>query len=151
MQLVCVGRIRPPHDAAAHEYERRIAERTPLRVDEVAAEPLQHGDERSRRVEAERIGRRVLPGAFVVALTPQGPTPRSSEAFAAWLGARLEVPKPTAFLIGGAGGLDGSLLKGADERLGLGPLTMAHQLARVVLAEQIYRAMAILGGHPYHH
>ncbi len=148
---MCVGKIRPPHDAAAREYESRIAERVPIRIDEVASEPLQHGDERSRRVEGERIDARLLPDAWVVALTPDGTAPRSSEALAEWLGRRLEVPKPTAFVIGGAAGIDPPLLARADERLSLGPLTLPHQLARVVLAEQLFRSLAILAGHPYHH
>lgn len=148
---MCVGRVRPPHDAAAHEYERRIAERVPLRIDEVAAEPLQHGEERAGRLEGERLRARVLDGAWLVALTPDGRAPRSSEAFATWLGARLEVPRPTAFVIGGAAGLDARLLAHADERVSLGPLTLPHQLARVVLGEQLFRALAILAGHPYHH
>lgn len=148
---MCVGKVRPPHEAAAREYEARIAERVPIRIDEVASEPLQHGDDRSRRVEAERITARLLPEAWVVAMAPDGTAPRSSEALAAWLGARLEVPKPTAFIIGGAAGIDGTLLRRADERMSLGPLTLPHQLARVVLGEQLFRGLAILAGHPYHH
>jgi len=54
-------------------------------------------------------------------------------------------------VIGGAAGLDPVLMAEADERLSLGPLTLPHQLARVVLTEQIYRSLAILAGHPYHH
>ncbi len=146
-----MGRVRPPHEAAAREYERRIAERVPLRVDEVAAEPLQHGEDRACRVEAERLRTRVVDGAWLVALAPAGRAPGSSEAFARWLGERLAVPRPTAFVIGGAAGLAPALLAEADERLSLGPLTLPHQLARVVLAEQLFRSLAILAGHPYHH
>ena len=148
---MCVGKVRPPHEAAAREYEARIAERVTLRIDEVASEPLQHGDDRSRRVEGERIAARLLPDAWVVALTPDGKAPRSSEALAEWLGRRMEVPKPTAFVIGGAAGIDPPLLSRAHERLSLGPLTLPHQLARVVLGEQLFRGLAILAGHPYHH
>ncbi len=151
MQIVCVGKVRPPHEAAAKEYEARIAERLSLRIDEVASEPLQHGVERSRRVEGERIIARIVDGAWVVALAPDATAPRSSEAFAQWFGGRLEVPKPIAFVIGGAAGLDAPLFQRADERLSLGPLTLPHQLARVVLGEQLFRALAILAGHPYHH
>lgn len=151
IQIVAVGRLRSPHDVPGALYEGRIAERVGLRVDEVAAEPLQGGDERSRAVEAERIRNRLLDGAWVVVLDPSGRAPASSEAFAAWLGGRLEIPRPTAFVIGGAAGVQGDLVTAADERLSLGPLTLPHQLARVVLAEQVYRALCILSGHPYHH
>jgi 23S rRNA (pseudouridine1915-N3)-methyltransferase len=122
-----------------------------LRVDEVAAEPLQRGADRARAAEAERLRARLLPRALRVALDPAGRAPASSEAFAAWLARRMEEPRPVAFLVGGALGLDPALAAEAEERLSLGPLTMPHQLARVVLAEQLYRALATAAGHPYPH
>ena len=146
-----MGRLRPPHDAAGRDYERRIDRMAGLRVDEVAAEPLQRGADRARAAEAERLRARLLPRALRVALDPAGRAPDSSEAFAAWLGRRMEEPRPVAFLVGGALGLDPTLAAEAEERLSLGPLTMPHQLARVVLAEQLYRALCIASGHPYPH
>lgn len=149
LQLLAVGRLRPPLEAAGREYERRIAERVPLRVDEVAAEPLQRGPDQVLRREGERLRARLLAGAWRVALDPAGRAPQSSAAFARWLGRRLEEARPTAFLIGGALGLPPGLLGEAEERLSLGPLTLPHQLARVVLGEQLYRALCALAGHPY--
>ncbi len=61
-----------------------------------------------------------------------------------------EPPQRTAFVIGGAEGLDRAVLAGARERLSLGAITLPHQLARVVAAEQLYRALAIRAGLPYH-
>jgi len=151
LQIVAVGKLRPPHLNVGRMYEDRVRERVALRVDEVAAEPLQHGTDQVHRRESERLLGRVGADAWRVALAPGGRAPASSEAFAGWLGARLEVPRPTAFLIGGAAGLAPDLAAAADERLSLGPLTLPHQLARVVLAEQLYRALCILAGHPYHH
>ena len=151
LQFVVVGKLRPPHDAVGALYEGRIRERVGLRVDEVAAEPLQRGLDQVHRREAERMQARILGDAWRVALAPGGVQPKSSEGFATWLDERLQVPRPVTFLIGGAGGLAPDLAAGADARLSLGPLTLPHQLARVVLAEQLYRALCILAGHPYHH
>lgn len=75
----------------------------------------------------------------------------SSEAFAAWLGARRDSGvQHLVFAIGPASGWSQSALARAQLALSLGPMTLAHALARVVLAEQIYRAFTILSGHPYH-
>ena len=85
-----------------------------------------------------------------MALDPRAAPPASSEAFAAWL-ERLMRDRPVAFVIGGAVGIAHDLADACDERLSLGPLTMPHQLARVVLTEQLYRALCITSGHPYPH
>lgn len=113
-------------------------------------EPLQRGttsEVRSR--ERERIAPH-LRGFQVVALDSAG-VQRSSEELAFLLD-RLETtpPQKTAFVIGGAVGLDPSIVSTAAETLSLGPITLPHQLARVVLVEQLFRAMTILRGHPYH-
>ena len=97
----------------------------------MAAEPIQRGEERARAAEAERLRAKLLPRARRVALDSG--------------------TRPVAFLIGGAAGLDAALVAECDERLSLGPLTMPHQLARVVLTEQLYRALCITSGHPYPH
>lgn len=151
LQLACVGRLRSPHDGTGALYEGRLDRMAGLRVDEVAAEPLERGEARARALEAERLRARLLPRAVRVALDPAGRPPASSEAFAGWLARRLEEPRPVAFLLGGAAGLDPALAAECEERISLGPLTMPHQLARVVLAEQLYRALCIARGHPYAH
>ena len=75
----------------------------------------------------------------------------SSEAFAAWLGARRDDgAQHIVFAIGPASGWSAAARSQAQLLLSLGPMTMAHALARLVMAEQIYRAFAILSGHPYH-
>jgi 23S rRNA (pseudouridine1915-N3)-methyltransferase len=151
IQVVCVGRLRPPHDQAGVEYEQRVARLVGFRVDEIVAEPLQRGDAAARAREADRIRSTVARGAWTVGLSPDGPEPGSSEAFAQWVERRLASGRPVAFLIGGASGLDADLLGTCDETLALGRLTMPHQLARVVLVEQLYRALSLLQGHPYPH
>lgn len=149
--MVAVGRLRPPHDATGRLYEERLAGMLPFRADEVEPEPLQRGEARARSAEAERMRARVARGAWRVALDPGGRQPASSEAFAAWLEKRLASGRPVAFIIGGASGIAADLMAECDERLALGTLTMPHQLARVVLTEQLYRAACILQGHPYPH
>ncbi len=151
VHFIAVGKIKEPHAAVASRYEDRINERVGLRVDEVAAEPLQHGLDQVARREADRIRGRLPDGAYLVAMDPAGRVPASSEALAKWLERRLEQPGPTVFLIGGASGLAPDLLAQADERMSLSPLTLPHQLARAVLAEQLYRALAAIAGHPYAH
>lgn len=85
-----------------------------------------------------------------VALDPAGKMLSSGE-FAALLARRRDAgTKQIAFLIGGPDGHGSEVLSGADLALSLGPLTLPHGLARVVLLEQIYRAATILSGHPYH-
>jgi 23S rRNA (pseudouridine1915-N3)-methyltransferase len=75
----------------------------------------------------------------------------SSEAFAAWLGARRDDgSQQIVFAVGPASGWTGDARKRANLLLSLGPMTLAHALARLVMAEQLYRAFTILTGHPYH-
>jgi 23S rRNA (pseudouridine1915-N3)-methyltransferase len=99
--------------------------------------------------EGERLRAQIPARAFVAALTPQG-REFTSEEFAAWLTRRELESRPLTFLIGGHWGLDEQTLAAAAERLALARLTLTHELSRVVLLEQLYRAMTIKCGHPYH-
>ena len=145
-----MGRLRAPHDGPGREYEKRVGAMVGFRADEVAQEPdAGGGARRAMAVEADRIRAKLVDGAWRVALDPAGRPPASSDAFAAWLGERLEAARPVALLIGGPHGLDPGLAGECEERLSLGPLTLPHQLARVVLAEQVYRALCVRAGHPY--
>ena len=92
----------------------------------------------------------VPPGAKIVALDETGKTPSSRE-FATLLHGWIDSGAPCiAFLIGGANGHASFLKEKADYKLSFGRMTLPHMLARVVLAEQIYRAKTIIDGHPYH-
>ena len=99
--------------------------------------------------EGQRLQAQIPPRAFVAALTPQG-RQFTSEEFTAWLTQRELESRPLAFLIGGHLGLDEPTLAAASERLALARLTLTHELSRLVLLEQLYRAMTIKSGHPYH-
>jgi 23S rRNA (pseudouridine1915-N3)-methyltransferase len=99
--------------------------------------------------EAEALLRGLPDGATLVALDREGQAWTSEELAARvdrWRGAA----RPVAFMIGGSDGLAPALVARAGERWSLGPLTLPHELARVVVYEQLYRAFTILEGHPYH-
>ena len=99
--------------------------------------------------EGERLRAQIPPRAKVVALTPQG-REYASEEFATWLTQCELETRPLAFLIGGHWGLSSETLAAAAEQLALSRLTLTHELTRLVLLEQLYRAMTIKTGHPYH-
>jgi 23S rRNA (pseudouridine1915-N3)-methyltransferase len=100
--------------------------------------------------EARAIAALLPPAGLVVALDERGKT-LGSEDFAHRLARWRDDGKPAlSFVIGGADGLDSAFVKAADLTLSFSPLTWPHQLARIMLAEQLYRATTILSGHPYH-
>lgn len=100
-----------------------------------------------REIDPKRLQEPAHP-AFRVALDPAGQL-MSSDAFAAFLARRELEGRDVVFYIGGADGLPEQFKHEADLLLSLGPMTLPHELARVVLAEQIYRALASMRGHPY--
>ncbi len=146
LHLIAVGRLRAgPERDLFDRYSARL--RPPLALTEVA-EARGTPAEAKRREAAALIA--ALPArAFAVALDQSGQAPDSA-GLAALLDRWLGLGRPICFLIGGAEGLDGAVLDRADMVLSLGPLTWPHMLARVMLAEQLYRARAIASGHPYH-
>ena len=99
--------------------------------------------------DSERLLEKVAERDYVIALEVTGRALTTAE-LARWLEGRLAAGRDLAFVIGGADGLAPALLKRADFRWSLSPLTWPHGLARVMVAEQLYRAQSILKGHPYH-
>lgn len=99
--------------------------------------------------EGARLQGQIPPRAWTVALTPQGQE-FTSEELAAWLTRRELASLPLIFLIGGHLGLDAGVLAASQEQLALSRLTLTHELSRLILLEQLYRAMTIKTGHPYH-
>jgi 23S rRNA (pseudouridine1915-N3)-methyltransferase len=148
--LLCVGRLRsPPLAAAIETYVQRLAGPAPLEVVEVK-EGAGKG-KGAREAEGERLLARLGDRDHLVALDPTGRL-YDTESLAARLSTwRHEVAGRLWLCIGGADGLGAEVIARADERLSLSPLTLSHELARLVLAEQLYRCHTLLTGHPYHH
>jgi 23S rRNA (pseudouridine1915-N3)-methyltransferase len=150
--LVCVGRVRgePFADDVAH-YRRLLERHASLEVQEIreAGGGAHTGTEAARK-EAETLLKRLPPSAFVCAADRKG-KPLSSTGLARFLEERRRSGRDLWFVVGGPFGLDASVLERADTRLSLGPMTLPHELARVVLLEQLFRAHKILAGEPYHY
>jgi 23S rRNA (pseudouridine1915-N3)-methyltransferase len=128
-----VGRLKPPYVDDVRHYQRLLARHTRLELIEVR--------------EEESLTRRVPARVFVSLLSSAGQA-MDSVGFARWLEERRASARDLCFVIGGPRGLE---LDAVDHRLSLGPLTLPHQLARVVLLEQLYRGHKILAGEPYHY
>jgi 23S rRNA (pseudouridine1915-N3)-methyltransferase len=150
--VLVVGSVRGSLATAVSEYEDRASRYWKLEVVEVAsgAAGRSPAAERVRDEEAERILSRLPDQAEVWALTREGKGMGSTE-LARTLEERAIRSTPTvAFVIGGAFGLGRSVLDRAVRKLSLSSMTLPHEMARVVLAEQLYRAGSILRGEPYH-
>jgi 23S rRNA (pseudouridine1915-N3)-methyltransferase len=151
--IVAVGTRMPDWaGAACGEYLKRLSRDLRVEVTEVRAEP-RTGSSTNRETlvsaEAARIEAAIPQGALRVALDERGRAVTTRE-LADRLRRWTEGGRDAALLIGGTDGLAARLLTGADETLSLSKLTLPHALARVVLVEQLYRAMSLLKGHPYH-
>lgn len=149
--LCWVGRTAAPYARLGiEEYSRRVQRYRPLRLVEVADERDGEVPRRLQR-EGERILQRLqrLQPATVIALDPAAEQ-LDSQGLAAWMRRfLLEESRELVFVVGGPDGLSSGVLERADRRLGLSRLTLPHDMARLLLMEQIYRSLTILHGHPY--
>jgi 23S rRNA (pseudouridine1915-N3)-methyltransferase len=140
--VVAVGRLRPPFvDDVAH-YAKLLSGHARLELVEVREDAAHRGPKARGRAPG-----RVPADAYVSLLAADGQQ-LDSIRFARFVEERRMSRRDLCFVIGGAFGLE---LEHADHRLSLGPMTLPHQLARVVLLEQLYRAHKIIAGEPYHH
>jgi 23S rRNA (pseudouridine1915-N3)-methyltransferase len=147
--LLAVGRLRPSYRDAVDDYLRRLGRFLKVREVEVREASRAPTADVQRREEAERLLARRPAGSRLVALAREG-TGWSSEELAGRLAHWTREARAVALAIGGSRGLAPDLIADASERWSLGPLTLPHELARVVVAEQLYRASTILRGEPYH-
>lgn len=152
LRIIAVGHRMPAWiEAGYREYARRMPADAALELVEIRPEKRAAGAStaRIRQLEAERI-RAALPAqATLIALDERGRQPSTVE-LSGHLARWMQEGRQPCFVIGGADGLDPSIREGSDLLLGLSRLTLPHGLVRVLLAEQLYRAVSILKGHPYH-
>jgi len=132
LTVVSVGRLRPPYVDDVQHYKKLLARHAKLELVEVR--------------EDEAVARRLPDRAFVSLLAVDGDQ-LSSEELARWLEDRRQSGRDLCFVIGGPAGLEVP----CDHRLSFGRATLPHQLAQVVLLEQLFRAHKILAGEPYHY
>lgn len=141
-RLIAVGTRLPAWvNDGFDEYRRRLRRPLTLELQEIAVA----GTAREGAAMLAAIGR----DDYVVALSIPG-KPMDTPTLATWLARRLEAGRPLALLIGGPDGLAPACLDRADASWSLSMLTLPHALVRVIVAEQLYRAVSILAGHPYH-
>jgi 23S rRNA (pseudouridine1915-N3)-methyltransferase len=131
--VLAVGRLRPPYADDVQHYQRLLARYTRLELTEVR--------------EDQNVDGRIPDRAFTVLLSADGREFDSME-LSGWLEERRQSGQDLCFIVGGPKGID---LEGCDMKLSLGRMTLPHQLARVVLLEQLYRANKIIAGEPYHY
>jgi 23S rRNA (pseudouridine1915-N3)-methyltransferase len=134
--VVAVGRLRPPYADDVQHYQRLLARHAKVELIEVR--------------EEEQAARRVPERSFVSVLDADGDT-MDSVGFSRFLEDRRQEGRDLCFVIGGPFGHRVDPASRADHWLSLGPMTLPHQLARVVLLEQLFRAHKILAGEPYHY
>lgn len=150
--VVAVGRLKERFwEQAADEYLKRLGPYASVRIVEVPDRDTSRlGDERARELEGADVLKAIPGSAWTVALDIAG-TQVSSEGLAARIGDLALIGRSSvAFVIGGSTGLSPAVLAHADERISFGPVTLPHNLARIVLLEQVYRAFRINRGEPYH-
>ena len=148
--LLAVGKLRPSIRETCDDYLRRLSRYVRVREVEVREAARAPTLAAQRQREAERLRERVPAGATTVALAREG-RPLTSEGLAGQLERWQLAARPLALLLGGSHGLASELLAEVDMRWSLGPLTLPHQLARVVLLEQLFRAHKIVLGERYHY
>lgn len=156
IQIIAVGRLKEKYLVdGIKEYMKRLGPYAKVTVHEVADEKVPETlsaaqEEQAKEREGERILALIKPDTHVIALAIDGKL-WSSEELAEQIESLATYGRSqVAFVIGGSLGLSQAVLQRADQKLSFGRLTYPHQLMRLILAEQIYRAFKIIRGEPYH-
>ena len=151
LRIVALGSKMPDWIAAGYaEYARRLPRDYALELVELKPEARDRGRTTAQLLAAEALRiDAATTGCLRIALDERG-SAWTTRMLADRLGRWRDEARAVAFVIGSADGLDLAMKRAADERFALSALTLPHGLVRVVLAEQLYRAVALLAGHPYH-
>jgi len=149
--LIAVGRLGRQFQPAVAHYLALLQPYATVEVSEVAEVSLSEGEGRVLTREGELIRRRLRPGALTVVLDRTGRQLSSEELAGLLAEHKLRGKSHFQFVVGGSLGLDAGLVAEAGLRWSLSRLTFPHQLARVLVLEQLYRAFRIERGEPYHH
>jgi 23S rRNA (pseudouridine1915-N3)-methyltransferase len=147
--ILAVGRLRSSYREACDDYLRRLSRYAKVREVEVREASRAPTIEAQREEEAGRLLARAPAGATVIALAREGAAWTSEELAGRMEGWRMAA-RPLVLVIGGSRGLAPGLVATAAARWSLGPLTLPHELARVIVTEQLYRGFTIIRGEPYH-
>lgn len=153
LRIIAVDKVRTAYYREAQdEYLKRLGPYAKVVVDEVSPEAFSGPADapKAMRLEGERLRKKLPAGAVAVAMDPAGKK-MTSEEFAAFLEREGGTGTEIAFVIGGTAGIDADLKKECRFSASLSPMTFPHELARVMLVEQLYRAVTILSGKSYHH
>ena len=148
VRLICVGRLKERfYQDACAEYVKRLGAYCRLEICEL---PEEAGRPDGLRREGARVLESIMPGSFVIALCIEGES-MSSEQLASRLSAlQTRGVSRLSLIIGSSEGLDPGVKARADLRLSMSPMTFPHHLARVMVLEQLYRALSIAAGGKYH-
>ncbi|MBN1629864.1 MAG: 23S rRNA (pseudouridine(1915)-N(3))-methyltransferase RlmH [Thermoleophilia bacterium] len=149
--IVCIGRLSREYQEVWRHYESLLRPYLNLEVLEASESPLAQGGQQARAKEGAALLGLLRKGAFTVALDMRGQT-FTSEGLSTLLATKkVDGQSHFQFVLGGASGLDRRVLDAADLCWSLSALTFPHQMARCIVAEQLYRALKIERGEPYHH
>ena len=156
ISVLAVGKIKEKYfTAAIAEYSKRLGRYCKLEIIEVQDEKIPDKapeaiNTQIREKEGERLLSNIREDSYVIALAIQGKELSSEQLADKISGLALNGKSHIVFVIGGSLGLSDAVLKRADYQLSFSPMTFPHQLMRVILLEQIYRAFKINAGEPYH-
>jgi 23S rRNA (pseudouridine1915-N3)-methyltransferase len=151
LTLICVGKLSREYQPVWRHYQGLLRPYASIEVFEVAETTMARGEDLARSKEGTALLALLRQGAFTIALDTQGEQFSSEKLSALLSEKKLHGQGRFQFVLGGASGLDGRVLAAADLRWSLSDLTFPHQMARCIVLEQLYRAVRIERGEPYHH